>query len=151
MVEKLEAAGLTPSPQADPRTLLRRLYYDLIGLPPTAEELAAFEADPSDARYEAAVDWLLASPRFGERWARYWLDVARYADTKGYVFTEDRSYKHAYRYRDWVIDSFNGDRPYDEFVVGATRGRSNRGSQIQAGDRFSHARSAVSQEPARHY
>jgi uncharacterized protein DUF1553/uncharacterized protein DUF1549/cytochrome c len=117
VVEKLEVAGLVPSPQADPRTLLRRLYYDLIGLPPTADELAAFEADPSDARYEAAVDWLLASPRFGERWARYWLDVARYADTKGYVFTEDRSYKHAYRYRDWVIDSFNGDRPYDDFVL----------------------------------
>ena len=117
VLEKLEAAGLAPSPQADPRTLLRRLYYDLIGLPPTAEELAAFEADPSDARYEAAVDWLLASPRFGERWARYWLDVARYADTKGYVFTEDRNYKHAYSYRDWVIGSFNGDRPYDEFIV----------------------------------
>jgi hypothetical protein len=117
VLEKLEAAGLTPSPEAKPRALLRRIYYDLIGLPPTAEELAAFEADPNDARYEAAVDWLLASPRFGERWGRYWLDIARYADTKGYLFEEDRNYKHAYRYRDWVIASFNSDRPFDEFIV----------------------------------
>ena len=114
---KLETSDLAPSPQANPRALLRRLYYDLIGLPPTAEELAAFEADPSDARYEAAVDWLLTSPRFGERWARYWLDVARYADTKGYVFREDRNYKHAYKYRDWVIASFNADLPYDRFII----------------------------------
>jgi hypothetical protein len=117
VLEKLEVAGLVPSPQATPRALLRRLYYDLIGLAPTFDELAAFEADPSDARYEAAVDWLLASPRFGERWARHWLDVARYADTKGYIFTEDRSYTNAYRYRDWVIASFNSDRPFDEFVI----------------------------------
>jgi hypothetical protein len=117
VVHRLEAEGLAPSRQATPRALLRRLYYDLIGLPPTSDELAAFEVDPSDARYEAAVDWLLTSPRFGERWARYWLDVARYADTKGYVFTDDRSYKHAYKYRDWVIASFNADRPYDEFLV----------------------------------
>ena len=100
-----------------PRALLRRLYYDLIGLPPTAEELDEFAADPSDARYEATVDRLLASPRFGERWARHWLDVARYADTKGYVFQEDRNYKQAYTYRDWVIASFNADRPFDKFIV----------------------------------
>jgi hypothetical protein len=117
ILHRLESNRLAPSPQANPRSLLRRLYYDLIGMPPTAEELAAYEADPSDARYEATVDWLLTSPRFGERWARYWLDVARYADTKGYVFLEDRNYKHAYKYRDWVIDSFNADRPYDEFVA----------------------------------
>ena len=96
---------------------MRRLYYDLIGLPPTAEELDDFAADPSDARYEAAVDRLLASPRFGERWARHWLDIARYADTKGYVFEEDRNYKQAYTYRDWVIASFNADRPFDKFIV----------------------------------
>jgi hypothetical protein len=117
VLNKLEHAGLTPSPQADPRALLRRLYYDLIGLPPSADELAAFTADPTDARYEAAVDWLLVSPRFGERWARYWLDVARYADTKGYLFQEDRNYKQAYKYRDWVIDSFNQDLPYDDFLI----------------------------------
>ena len=104
-------------PKLPARALYRRLYYDLIGLPPTAEELDAFAADPSDAHYEATVDRLLASPRFGERWARHWLDVARYADTKGYVFEEDRNYKQAYTYRDWVIASFNSDRPFDKFIV----------------------------------
>ena len=117
VVLQQEAAGLTSSPQAEPRALLRRLYYDLTGLPPTAEELAQFAADPSDAKYEAIVDPLLASPRFGERWARHWLDVARYADTKGYVFEEDRNYPHAYTYRDWVIASFNDDRPFDKFII----------------------------------
>jgi hypothetical protein len=117
VVARIEAAGITPSRQAPPRVLLRRLYFDLVGLPPTAAELAAFEAAPIDARYEEAVDRLLASPRFGERWARFWLDVARYADTKGYVFQEDRNFKGAYTYRDWVIASFNGDRPFDRFVV----------------------------------
>ncbi len=117
ILAKLEAAGVTLSSQASPRALLRRLYYDLIGLPPTAKELADFAADPSDARYEATVDWLLASPHYGERWARYWLDIARYADTKGYLFEEDRNYKHAYKYRDWVVSSFTTDRPYDEFII----------------------------------
>jgi hypothetical protein len=94
------------------------LYYDLIGLPPPAEELDAFTADPSDAHYEASVDRLLASPRFGERWARHWLDVARYADTRGYLAGgEDQAYKQAFTYRDWVIASFNADRPFDKFVV----------------------------------
>ena len=116
VLAKLEAAGLSPSAQAPPRALLRRVYFDLSGLPPTAEESDEFAADPSDARYEATVDRLLASPRFGERWARHWLDIARYADTKGYVFTEDRSFKGGYAFRDWVIASFNSDRPYDRFV-----------------------------------
>jgi hypothetical protein len=114
---KLEAVDLQPSPEASPRVLLRRVYYDLIGLPPSAKELAEFEADPSDARYEATVDWLLSSPQYGERWARHWLDISRYADTKGYLFEEDRNYKNAYKYRDWVIASFTTDRPYDEFIV----------------------------------
>jgi hypothetical protein len=117
ILARLEAKRLSPSPQAPPRALYRRLYYDLIGLPPTPEELDVFAADPSDASYEATVDRLLASPRFGERWARHWLDVARYADTKGYVFEEDRNYKQAYTYRDWVIASFNADRPFDKFIV----------------------------------
>lgn len=117
VVARLEAAGLSPSPRAAPRALLRRLYYDLIGLPPNAKELAEFVADPSEAAYEAAVDRLLASPHFGERWARHWLDVARYADTSGYLFEQDRNYKHAYKYRDWVIASFNADRPFDQFIV----------------------------------
>jgi hypothetical protein len=122
VLSRLEAAGLTPSPPATPNVLLRRLYYDLIGLPPTAADVAEFVADPTDAHYEVAVDRLLASPRFGERWARHWLDIARYADTKGYVFTEDRGYKHAYTYRDWVIASFNADRPFDRFVVAQLAG-----------------------------
>jgi hypothetical protein len=96
---------------------LRRLSYDLTGLPPTADELDEFAARASNAEYEQAVDRLLASPRFGERWGRYWLDIARYADTKGYLFQEDRNYKTAYKYRDWVIAAFNGDMSFDKFVV----------------------------------
>jgi hypothetical protein len=122
VVARLESVNLSPSPQAAPHVLLRRLYYDLTGLPPTAAEQSEFAADPSDARYESAVDRLLASPKFGERWARHWLDIARYADTKGYVFTADRNYKHAYTYRDWVIASFNSDRPFDRFVVAQIAG-----------------------------
>jgi hypothetical protein len=114
---RLRVAGLKFSAPADARTLLRRVSYDITGLPPTADELDAFAANFSDAAYEQAVDRLLASPQFGERWGRYWLDVARYADTKGYVFEEDRNYPTAYKYRDWVIAAFNADMPYDEFVV----------------------------------
>lgn len=114
---KQREAGATPASDAAPRDLLRRLYYDLVGLPPTASEMDRFAADPNDSAYESVVDALLDSPRFGERWARHWLDVARYADTKGYVFEEDRNYPGAYRYRDWVIESFNNDIPYDKFVV----------------------------------
>jgi hypothetical protein len=117
IVARLQAAGLALSPGADARTLLRRLSYDLAGLPPSAEELDAFAADASDDSYIAAVDRLLGSPRFGERWGRYWLDVARYADTKGYVFEEDRNYPTAYKYRDWVIAAFNADKPFDQFVI----------------------------------
>ena len=113
----LESRGLTASPPAAPRTLLRRVTFDLTGLPPSAEQAAAFELDPSDAAYRRVVDSLLASPHFGERWARHWLDVARYADTKGYVFQEDRNYPQAYTYRDWVTAAFNEDLPYDRFVI----------------------------------
>ncbi len=122
ILARLESKNLSPSPQAPPRALLRRVYYDLVGMPPTAEEIDQFASDPSDARYEAIVDRLLASPRFGERWARHWLDVARYADTKGYVFQEDRSYKGGYAYRDWVIASFNADRPFDKFIIAQIAG-----------------------------
>ncbi len=117
VVARLEAKGLTPGPIASPRVLLRRLFYDLTGLPPTFEQLEEFAADPSRERYQAMVEQLLASPQFGEHWGRHWLDIARYADTKGYVFEEDRNYKGAYKYRDWVIASFNGDLPYNEFVT----------------------------------
>jgi mono/diheme cytochrome c family protein len=112
----LEAKGLRPSADADRRTWLRRVTFDLIGLPPTAAEVAAFEADQSANAYEKVVDRLLASPHFGERWARYWLDVARYADTKGYVFREERRYPYAYTYRDYVVRAFNEDLPYDRFI-----------------------------------
>jgi hypothetical protein len=114
---KLEAKGLKPAPPADKATLLRRATVDLTGVPPTAEELAAFAADTAPDAFAKAVDRLLASPRYGERWGRHWLDVARYADTKGYVFEEDRHYPFSYTYRDWVIRAINEDLPYDRFLV----------------------------------
>ncbi|HEY7308510.1 MAG TPA: PSD1 and planctomycete cytochrome C domain-containing protein [Gemmataceae bacterium] len=117
VLAKLDAKGLVPSPAADRRTLIRRVTLDLHGLPPTPEEVTAFESDRSADAYEKLVDRLLASPRYGERWGRHWLDVARYADSKGYVFTDERRYPFAYTYRDYVIRSFNEDLPYDQFVV----------------------------------
>jgi hypothetical protein len=114
---KLHAAKLQPSSEADPATLIRRLSFDLIGLPPTAEEVEAFVRDYSPQTYSALVDKLLASPRYGERWARHWLDIARYADTKGYAFQQERRYPFAYTYRDYVINAFNDDKPYDQFIV----------------------------------
>ena len=108
---------LAPSPEADRRTRIRRLTFDLHGLPPTPAEVAAFEADTSEDAWEKLIDRLLASPRYGERWARHWLDVARYADNKGYVFFEDKNYPWAWTYRDYVIGAFNKDLPYDRFVV----------------------------------
>jgi hypothetical protein len=116
ILARLEAAKLRPSPMADKRTLIRRATFDLIGLPPTPEEVAGFEADKSPEAFARVVDRLLASPRYGERWGRHWLDVARYADTKGYVFEEDRHYPYAYTYRDYVIRAFNEDLPYDQFL-----------------------------------
>jgi mono/diheme cytochrome c family protein len=113
----LEAKKFKPAAPADRRTLLRRVTYDLTGLPPTAAEMDAFLADKSPFAYDKVVDRLLASKHYGERWARHWLDVARYADTKGYSFAEDRNYPNAYTYRDWVIDAFNKDLPYDQFIV----------------------------------
>ena len=117
ILSKLESAGLTPSPPADRRTLIRRATFDLIGLPPTPEETKAFLADQSPGAFAHLVDRLLQSPHYGERWGRYWLDVARYAVTKGYVFNEDRNYPFAYRYRDWVVQSLNDDLPYDQFLI----------------------------------
>lgn len=116
ILARLGAAHLKPSPPADKRTLIRRATFDLIGLPPTPEEVAAFLADKSPDAFAKVVDRLLASPRYGERWGRHWLDVARYADTKGYVFEEDRHYPYAYTYRDYVIRAFNEDLPYDQFI-----------------------------------
>jgi hypothetical protein len=117
ILAKLEAAGMTPSAVADRRTLLRRATFDLTGLPPTIAEVEAFENDNSPDAFAQVVDRLLASPQYGERWGRHWLDVARYADTKGYVFTEERRYPYSYTYRDYVIDAFNADLPFDRFIV----------------------------------
>lgn len=117
ILQALESRGLAPSPPAERRTLLRRASYDLIGLPPTAEEVEAFERDTSPNAWASAVDRLLASPHYGERWARHWLDLARYADTKGYVFTQERRYPFSYTYRDYCIRAFNEDLPYDRFIV----------------------------------
>ena len=111
---KLREKGLAPSPEADRRTLARRLYFDLIGLPPSPEELDAFVSDPAADAYEKLVDRLLASPHHGERWARHWLDVVHYGDTHGY--DKDQPRPNAWPYRDYVIRSLNADRPYGEFV-----------------------------------
>jgi mono/diheme cytochrome c family protein len=117
---KLRTKGLSLSPPADPRTLIRRVSFDLIGLPPTAEEVEAFVAEYTakpQAAFAKVVDRLLASPHYGERWGRHWLDVARYADTKGYVFEEERRYAYSYTYRDYVIRAFNEDKAYDRFLL----------------------------------
>ncbi len=111
---KLEQANLVPNPAADKRTLLRRVTYDLTGLPPTSAEVDAFVADRSADAYEKVVERLLASPHFGERWAQHWLDVVRYAETEG--FKLDRMRYEAFRYRDYVIRAFNDDMPYDRFL-----------------------------------
>jgi hypothetical protein len=117
ILAKLEEKKLAPSAPADKRTLIRRATYDLIGLPPTPAEIDAFEADSSPDAFAKVVDRLLASPHYGERWGRYWLDVARYADTKGYMFEEERRFAFSYTYRDWVVRSLNEDLPYDQFLI----------------------------------
>jgi len=117
VLAKLGERGLALSPEESRAALLRRLSYDLSGLPPTIEELQAFESDTAPDAYEKRVDALLASPRFGERWGRYWLDLARYADTRGYVFQQERDFAFSHTYRDYVIRAFNEDLPYDQFVM----------------------------------
>lgn len=118
VLARLEAAGLAPAPPADRRELIRRVTFDLTGLPPTPAEVEAFVADPDPAAYEQLVERLLASSRYGEHWARLWLDVARYSDTKGYVYgREERFFVHAPAYRDWVVKSLNDDLPYDKFLL----------------------------------
>lgn len=114
IASKLSQANIRQSAAASPRSLIRRVYYDLIGLPPSFEAVTAFEADPSDANYEKIVDELLESPQYGEHWARHWLDVVRFGESDGF----ERNYPryNSWPYRDWVIASFNRDLPYDEFV-----------------------------------
>ncbi|HEY1171763.1 MAG TPA: DUF1549 domain-containing protein [Verrucomicrobiae bacterium] len=111
---ELDKKGLIPVGDADKVTLLRRVYIDLIGIPPTPEQVTAFEQDKDPKAFEKVVDKLLASPQFGERWGRHWLDVARYAESSGKELNV--VYPHAWRYRDWVIQSFNEDKPYDQFL-----------------------------------
>ncbi|WP_339908152.1 DUF1553 domain-containing protein [Symmachiella dynata] len=115
VLSQLEAQGLSPAPEAEKRVWLRRVTFDLCGLPPTPQEIADFEADDSADAYERAVDRLLASPRYGERWGRHWLDVARYADSNG--MDENLAYANAFRYRDYVIAAFNKDKPFDQFLI----------------------------------
>ncbi|APZ96730.1 DUF1553 domain-containing protein [Fuerstiella marisgermanici] len=114
VLQKLQAQGLKPSPEASPRHLIRRLYFDLIGLPPSPEQVAAFVADPSDAAYQNVVDELLSSRHYGERWGRHWLDVVRFGESNGFERNFQR--ENAWPYRDWVIDSLNADMPYNEFA-----------------------------------
>jgi hypothetical protein len=115
ILAQLEANGLHPAPPADKRTLIRRATFDLTGLPPTPEEIDAFLADDSPQAFARVVDRLLASPRYGERWGRHWLDVARYADSNG--LDENVAYGNAWRYRDYVVAAFNKDKPYDRFLL----------------------------------
>ena len=115
ILAKLESAQLEPAKPADRRTLVRRLYFDLIGLPPTVEEVTAFVEDPDDDAVAKVVDRLLADPRFGEHWARHWMDLVRYAETCGHEF--EYPIPDAWRYRDYLIRAFNSDVPYDQFVV----------------------------------
>ncbi len=114
LLSSLESKGLSPGGDADRRTLLRRLTFDLTGLPPSPAEVAGFLADTSPLAYERVVDRLLASPAFGEKWGRHWLDVARYAESTGK--TVNFNYPHAWRYRDYVIAAFHADKPYDRFI-----------------------------------
>src|SRR5207302_1806476 len=111
----LEKAALSPASPADRRALIRRATFDLIGLPPTPQEVEAFLADKSSAAFAKVVDRLLASPHYGERWGRHWLDLVRYAETLGFEF--DYDLYNAWRYRDYVIRAFNDDLPYDQFVI----------------------------------
>ncbi|HEX3871174.1 MAG TPA: DUF1549 domain-containing protein, partial [Pirellulales bacterium] len=117
ILARLEADGIEPGPMADRRTLLRRLSFDLIGLPPTEQEILDFQHDTSSDAVAKVVDRLLASPHYGERWGRHWLDVARYSDMRDFIAAgTDRRYPYAFTYRDWVIKALNDDMPYDEFI-----------------------------------
>lgn len=115
ILDRLEKANLSPAPPASRSHLLRRAYYDLIGLPPTPEQVKAFLADPSPHAFERVVDQLLDSPHYGEKWGRYWLDLVRFAETNSYE--RDGLKPFAWRYRDYVIQSFNDDKPYDQFIL----------------------------------
>jgi hypothetical protein len=114
VLARLRERGLEMNPPATPRELVRRVYFDLVGLPPSPEEVAEFERNPTDSAWAALIDRLLASPHYGERWGRHWLDLVRYAESNGYE--RDGAKPNAWRYRDYVIESFNADKPYDRFI-----------------------------------
>ena len=115
VLAKLIKSELRPAPPATKEMLLRRVHFDLIGLPPSPAEIRAFLADKTPNAYERVVDKLLASPRYGERWGQHWLDVARYSETDGFEYDNHRN--GAWRFRDWVIESLNNDKPYDQFIL----------------------------------
>src|SRR5262249_13020806 len=118
ILDKMLPKGLTPSPRTEKVTLLRRVTFDLIGLPPSPKEVDDFVSDTSSNAYEKVVDRLLASPHYGERWGRHWLDVAHYADTRGVNGGQrDEHYPYSYIYRDYVIRAFNDDKPYNQFLT----------------------------------
>ena len=118
LLQRLSRHGLRMSPEADRRTLIRRASFTITGLPPTAAEVAAFVSDPDPRAYERLVERLLHAPEYGQHWARHWLDIARYSDTKGYVYgREERFWVHAWNYRDWVVSALNADMPYDRFLL----------------------------------
>ena len=112
---ELEQRKLKPALEADRRTLIRRLYFDLVGLPPEPEAVESFVNDTSTDAYEKVIDGLLASPHYGERWGRYWLDLARFAEDQAHTF-QARMYPQGYLYRDWVVRALNDDMPYDQFL-----------------------------------
>ena len=144
VLAKLEERGLPPAPEADRTALIRRAKLDLLGLPPTPEEIQAFIADQSPDAYERLVDRLLASPQYGERWARHWLDVVRFAESGG--FENNLARPNAWPYRDYVIESLNADKPYTQFVV-----EQLAGDQVGArrSDRLSRRRAAGRSEKPR--
>ena len=141
VLRRLERAGLRPAPEASRRTLIRRLSHDLIGLPPTPEQIAAFEADDRPDAYARLVDTLLASPHYGERWGRHWLDVVRFAETNS--FERDGEKRNAWTFRDYVIDSFNQDRPYDQFLREQLAGDELVGEAIETGELSARQRSML--------
>src|SRR5690606_10771239 len=127
VLKSLRAEQLEPAEEASRVALVRRAYFDLTGLPPTPAEMEQFVRDPRPDAYERLVDQLLDSPRYGEKWARHWLDLVRYAESDG--FRQDAYRPHAWRYRDYVIQSFNDDKPYDQFVM-----EQLAGDEIMPGD-----------------
>ncbi|MEX0819598.1 MAG: PSD1 and planctomycete cytochrome C domain-containing protein [Pirellulaceae bacterium] len=148
VLKRLEGEGLRPIADADSGKLIRRVYFDLIGLPPSPEEVEQFATDPTPESFAAIVDRLLSSPRFGERWGRHWLDLARYAESSGMEF--NFTYPHAWPYRDYVIDSFNKDKPYDRFITEQLAGDLLRSSSAEQRDENRLATGFLAVGPKRH-